>query len=327
MPRVSLLLSTGFVAAADGAMNTTTAPLSQLQVFLAVARLSSFSAARARASRLDVGREPVGAAAGGAARASRSSCARRAACRSPTKDGDWSRARDRARGRRSTRSRRFRRGRASRWAGSDCRFRVPPFRSSSRPCCRRSASAIRACSSEIILDERFVDIVAAGYDAGVRLTEAIERDMVQVRLTERLSLHRRRRAELLRAARQARASGGLLEHECITYRSQTNGALYAWELERGRKSWRVPVRGGVVTNDSSLARAARGRRARRWPTPSSPRSRPSCEKGASSASSTPTRRRCPGSSSTILDERSARHSCGRSSTPPGSWFRARVKLV
>ena len=36
---------------------------------------------------------------------------------------------------------------------------------------------------EVSVDERFVDIVAEGYDAGVRLSEAIERDMVQVRPT------------------------------------------------------------------------------------------------------------------------------------------------
>jgi len=45
----------------------------------------------------------------------------------------------------------------------------------------------------------------------------------------------------------------LLRHECITFRSQTTSALYAWELERGRKNYRVPVRGGVVTNDGLLA--------------------------------------------------------------------------
>jgi DNA-binding transcriptional LysR family regulator len=52
----------------------------------------------------------------------------------------------------------------------------------------------------------------------------------------------------------------LLRHQCITLRSQTTGALYAWELERGRKSWRVPVRGGLVTNDHlvSLSLAAEG---------------------------------------------------------------------
>lgn len=37
---------------------------------------------------------------------------------------------------------------------------------------------------EVVIDDRFVDIVAEGYDAGVRLSEDIERDMVQVRLTE-----------------------------------------------------------------------------------------------------------------------------------------------
>jgi DNA-binding transcriptional LysR family regulator len=43
-----------------------------------------------------------------------------------------------------------------------------------------------------------------------------------------------------------------LRHECVTFRSQTTGALYAWELERGKKTWRVPVRGGVVSGDGML---------------------------------------------------------------------------
>ena len=33
----------------------------------------------------------------------------------------------------------------------------------------------------------------------------------------------------------------LLRHECIVLRSQTTGTPYAWELERGSKTWRVPV--------------------------------------------------------------------------------------
>ena len=35
----------------------------------------------------------------------------------------------------------------------------------------------------------------------------------------------------------------------------SGGALYAWELERGRRNWRVPVRGSVVTNDRRLTQA------------------------------------------------------------------------
>lgn len=37
---------------------------------------------------------------------------------------------------------------------------------------------------EVVVEERLVDLVAEGYDAGVRLSESIERDMVQVRLTD-----------------------------------------------------------------------------------------------------------------------------------------------
>jgi len=44
----------------------------------------------------------------------------------------------------------------------------------------------------------------------------------------------------------------LLQHECMTFRSQTTGILYAWELERGRRNWRIPVRGGIVTNTNHL---------------------------------------------------------------------------
>lgn len=105
---------------------------------------------------------------------------------------------------------------------------------------------------EVSLDDRLVDIVAEGYDAGVRLSESIERDMVQVRVTDAF------RFVVVGAPRYFEEHGtperpeDLLRHQCITFRSQTTGVLYAWELERGRRNWRVPVRGGVVTGDSRL---------------------------------------------------------------------------
>jgi len=113
---------------------------------------------------------------------------------------------------------------------------------------------------EIVVEERFVDLVGEGYDAGVRLSEAIERDMVQVRLTDPFRfVVVASPAYLARRGTPGRPED-LLDHECIAFRSQTTGALYAWELERGRRTWRVPVRGGVVTNDNrvSVALAARG---------------------------------------------------------------------
>jgi DNA-binding transcriptional LysR family regulator len=105
---------------------------------------------------------------------------------------------------------------------------------------------------EVTVEDRFVDIVTEGYDAGVRLTESIERDMVQVRLTKPFRFVVVGAPSYLAKRGTPERPQDLLAHECITFRSQTTGALYAWELERGRKTWRIPVRGGIVVSDSEL---------------------------------------------------------------------------
>src|ERR1700722_12632655 len=105
---------------------------------------------------------------------------------------------------------------------------------------------------EVVIEDRFVDIVAEGYDAGVRLSEAIERDMVRVRLTDAFRFVVVGSPGYLARRGTPERPEDLLRHECITFRSQTSGALYAWELERGRRNWRVPVRGGIVSSDARL---------------------------------------------------------------------------
>src|SRR5579864_8362811 len=76
---------------------------------------------------------------------------------------------------------------------------------------------------EVSVDDRLVDIVAEGYDAGVRLSESIERDMVQVRVTDAF------RFVIVGAPRYFDRHGtperpeDLLRHQCITFRSQTTG--------------------------------------------------------------------------------------------------------
>ncbi|MCP3064201.1 LysR family transcriptional regulator [Myxococcus sp. K38C18041901] len=106
---------------------------------------------------------------------------------------------------------------------------------------------------EVVVEDRFVDVVAEGYDAGVRLSEAIERDMVQMRLTGAFRFLVVGGPAYLERMGTPQRPEDLLRHECITFRMQSTGALYAWELERGRRTWRVPVRGGIVTNDNALS--------------------------------------------------------------------------
>ncbi|NVB85249.1 MAG: LysR family transcriptional regulator [Kofleriaceae bacterium] len=108
---------------------------------------------------------------------------------------------------------------------------------------------------EIVVEERLVDIVGEGYDAGVRLAESIERDMVQVRLTSAFRFVIVGTPEYLAKHGTPRKPEDLLEHECIAFRFATTGTLYAWELERGRRHWRVPVRGRLIANEPQLALA------------------------------------------------------------------------
>lgn len=104
---------------------------------------------------------------------------------------------------------------------------------------------------EISVEDRFVDIVADGFDAGIRLTESIERDMVQIRLTEPFRFVVGGAPSYLAKFGVPERPEDLLKHSCVTLRNSA-GVPYAFELERGKRNWRIPVRGPLVTNDSNL---------------------------------------------------------------------------
>jgi DNA-binding transcriptional LysR family regulator len=105
---------------------------------------------------------------------------------------------------------------------------------------------------ELVFEDRRVDIVREGFDAGIRLSEFLERDMVGLRLTGPLRFIVVGAPGYLKKHGTPERPEDLLHHECLTFRSETTGSLYAWELERGRKTWRVPVHGSLVTNNGHL---------------------------------------------------------------------------
>jgi DNA-binding transcriptional LysR family regulator len=107
-------------------------------------------------------------------------------------------------------------------------------------------------SVEVQVDNRRIDIVAEGFDAGVRLEEFLERDMVHIRLTESFRFVVVGAPSYLERRGTPATPKDLLAHECICFRSPTTGAPYPWELERGKQSWRVPVHGTVTTNNESV---------------------------------------------------------------------------
>ena len=107
---------------------------------------------------------------------------------------------------------------------------------------------------EFRVENHFVNIVQEGLDGGIRLTEAIERDMVQIRLSGPARIVVAGSPSYLARRGVPQKPADLLHHDCICFQSAVGGPRFTWELERGKKDYRVPVHGPVTTNDHDLRR-------------------------------------------------------------------------
>jgi DNA-binding transcriptional LysR family regulator len=108
---------------------------------------------------------------------------------------------------------------------------------------------------EVHVDDRLVNTVAGEFDAGMRLIESIDRDMVHVRLCGPTRLVVVGAPSYFERNGVPQKPEDLLRHDCICVRRAPTRESWAWELERGKKTYRVPVRGPLTTNDAELMRA------------------------------------------------------------------------
>ncbi len=105
---------------------------------------------------------------------------------------------------------------------------------------------------EINVDGRLVDIVAERFDAGIRLGESIEKDMVAVRIGPDMRMAAVASPGYLARCGVPQAPQDLASHRCINLRFQTRGDLYAWEFEKDGHAISVRVEGPLVFNTTSL---------------------------------------------------------------------------
>jgi len=103
----------------------------------------------------------------------------------------------------------------------------------------------------LVTDEEF-DIVAQGYDAGVRLGEVIEQDMIAVPVSgDQRQLVVAAPSYLARAGVPAHPRD-LAVHRCIGWRPAPSVAPYRWEFAEGGREFDVAVEPEVTTNDMWL---------------------------------------------------------------------------
>ncbi len=101
---------------------------------------------------------------------------------------------------------------------------------------------------ELYIDNGFNNIVAERFDAGVRLGENIEKDMVAVRISPDLRMMVVGSADYFSRHTAPLTPDDLHLHECINFRLSTAGGIYCWEFAKDGQEIKVKVKGRFIVN-------------------------------------------------------------------------------
>ncbi|MEA5669977.1 LysR substrate-binding domain-containing protein [Pseudomonas sp. MH2] len=108
---------------------------------------------------------------------------------------------------------------------------------------------------DLVTEGRLVDIVADGFDLGVRVADLVPSDMIS------LSLGRPQRYAVVASAAYLAARGtprlpaDLQRHSCVRVRLP-DGALFRWRFANGNSAQQIDVQGPITLDEASLARTA-----------------------------------------------------------------------
>lgn len=101
---------------------------------------------------------------------------------------------------------------------------------------------------EIVVDYGLVDIVADGFDAGVRLGEQVAKDMIALRIGPDMRMAVVGSPAYFASRPRPATPQDLTEHNCINMRLPTYGGLFPWEFEKHGRALNVRVDGQLVFN-------------------------------------------------------------------------------
>ncbi|PZQ56500.1 MAG: LysR family transcriptional regulator [Novosphingobium pentaromativorans] len=104
---------------------------------------------------------------------------------------------------------------------------------------------------EIVSEAALVDVIGKGFDAGVRLLDAVPPDMIAVPIIPQVRLAVVGSPAYLQDRPIPIVPRDLLAHECIRYRLGS-GRIYRWEFERGDERLELEVPGRLTLDDSGL---------------------------------------------------------------------------
>jgi DNA-binding transcriptional LysR family regulator len=109
---------------------------------------------------------------------------------------------------------------------------------------------------EIVTEAGLVDIVADGFDAGVRLAEMVPRDMISIPIGKTQRHVVVGAPSYFTTRTQPRSPSDLKEHVCVRYRLP-GGSIYRWEFEKRGQTLSVDITGPLtLDSDRLVLRAA-----------------------------------------------------------------------
>jgi DNA-binding transcriptional LysR family regulator len=113
---------------------------------------------------------------------------------------------------------------------------------------------------EVAGEDAIIDLAASGHDAGIRLGELLEADMVCVRLTPPFRFVIVGAPAYLDGRGRPQSPADLKGHDCIRQRIGGSGRLLHWNLQDGNRSIDITVKGRVIVSDNEalVAMAERG---------------------------------------------------------------------
>ena len=105
---------------------------------------------------------------------------------------------------------------------------------------------------EIATDMTLVDIVADGFDAGVRLGDMLAQDMIGMRISPDIRFSIVAAPSYLSEHPEIEAPQDLTAHRCVMTRMPTHGDILTWRLEKAGEEVRIRIEGPLIVSPLSL---------------------------------------------------------------------------
>ena len=105
---------------------------------------------------------------------------------------------------------------------------------------------------DIVIDDGLSDIVAGRFDAGIRVGQRLEKDMIAVRLTPEVKMQAVASPRYFAKHGKPDTPADLHRHACINWRFPGSGRIYRWEFEKKGKKIEVAVDGPVISNHQDV---------------------------------------------------------------------------